>query len=85
MPKPSVEERKQAHPSQDYTDRHALDRLLREFGWRIVSRRNGAEPTWSQDGLHAGQSQILDCMDARIVREARKRQLSYWRQRGLSD
>jgi hypothetical protein len=81
----SPQTERDTHPSQDHTDRFALDRLLRAYGWRIVSRPRRGEPTWRQASLHLRQSQALEGIDARVIREARKRQLSYWRRVGLSD
>ena len=47
------------HTSQDESDRHSLDQLIRSHGFSIHSRPAAGEPVWSKRGRLFDQLDIL--------------------------
>lgn len=51
------------HPSRDRSSRYSLDALLREYGFKIHSRREGCPPIWKYEGEVYTQEQALSHLD----------------------
>lgn len=46
-------------PTQDESERHALDQIIRKRGYVILSRAPGREPVWSRNGIPFAQSDVI--------------------------
>ena len=58
------------HPSEDISNRFAVDALLRRHGYRLEHRRPNQEPRWSLHGVIFKQSEALRRFDPRILADA---------------
>jgi len=48
------------HPSEDTSDRFPEDRLMRNHGFKIWSRKGNQEPEWEKRGIVYKQSQVIE-------------------------
>lgn len=56
-------------PSKDRTSRFAVDRLIRDYGYRIYQRNEG-EALWIKHNVILGQEEILESLDKNEVSDA---------------
>lgn len=74
--------KKESHPSLDKTNRKALDQLIREQGFRIVSRQLNKEPIWERFEDHKWkkykQSIILPMLNEHDLADAEYMEALYF-------
>lgn len=58
------------HPSQDRTNRFAIDALLRKNGFKISSRHADCEPVWERGGFYYLQRVAEAMLDPDAVADA---------------
>lgn len=69
------------HAFADCTGRFAVDQLLREYGFKIHSRRKGREPVWQWCGSLFIHSEAVKHVCFQRLEEAVERE--YWYKVGL--
>lgn len=60
MPKFPVKEEFSYHPTEDTSNRHPTDRMIREHGFKIHSRKGDEEPEWERRGIILKQSLVIE-------------------------
>lgn len=58
------------HPSQDRTNRRAVDQLIRSLGWQIHSRPRQGANQWRKGGVVLSELEVLDQIDPNQVWDA---------------
>lgn len=66
------------HPSQDMTNRFAVDRLIRDCGFTIYQRKNGKEAVWQKDNILFNYSEVLLRIDPEKIMQAKELEVSYF-------
>jgi hypothetical protein len=66
------------HPSQDRSNRFAIDVLIRSEGYRIHSRRDKEEPIWERNGKRYMQREVLEWLDQNKLLDAEYMESLYW-------
>lgn len=66
------------HPSQDTSERFAVDQLLRSMGYTVYSRARGKETIWEKGGHVFLENDILCHLDPNEVADAEHRGLLYF-------
>lgn len=64
------------HPSQDNTNRHAIDSLLRKYGFTIHSR-SGRMPVWKKNNILFSQKRALLFIPEKEVKQAIQMEVEY--------
>ncbi len=72
-----------SHPFADTTGRFAVDQLLREWGFKIYSRKSGKEAVWKLYDKFYKHSDAVKQVCVRRLEEAVERE--YWYKLGMFD
>lgn len=76
MPQP-IDQPETAHAFADRTGRFPFDQLLRDNGFRLVSRPKQGQSQWTRDGRLYTFKRALKQLPESLVREARRSEERY--------
>lgn len=68
----------EVHPSQDNTNRFAVDALIRSKGYRVVVRRGDNEAVWEKGGVRLLQREVEMRLDQQELWNAEHMEYLYW-------